>query len=101
MGATITSTGSCLHGLLHVGLDQADQALAVPRSVPVQDLVDLGPSYEEVHVVFPGEADAPVELQRLTTEMGIGVIDVRPGGGHRLGRVGQAVTERQGGVVGR
>src|SRR3984957_16217617 len=99
MGGTITSTASCLHGLWHVRLDQTNQALTVPRSVPVQDLVDLGPAYEEVHVVFPGEADAPMELQRLTTEMGKGVIDVGPGGGHGLGRVGQAVGEGQGGVM--
>ena len=94
-----------IHGLIaspvcvHVGLDQADQALAVPRSVAVQHLVDLGPPYEEVDVVFPGEADAPVQLQRLATEMGKGVVDVGPGGGHRLGCVGQTVAERQGGVV--
>src|ERR1700730_9757215 len=100
MGGTITSTGSCLHGLPHSGLDQAGQALAMPCSVAVHDLIDLGPAHEEVDVMFPGKADAPVELQRLAAETGKGVVDVGPGGGHRLGRGRSATCERKGGVVG-
>ena len=50
-------------------------------------------------VVLPGEADAAVQLERLTTDAGERVVDVRPGGGDRLGRVVQAITEGQGGIV--
>ena len=73
----------------------------MPGTIAVEHLVDLGPAHEEVDVVLPGEPDAAVQLQRLPTEVGEGVVDIgarrlppppprrparRPGPGRRTGR---------------
>ena len=93
--------GFTLPGLRHGGLDEAGEALTVPGPVAVEHLVDLGPAHEQVDIVLPRETDATVQLERLAAEVGEGVVDIGPGGGHRLVGVGQTVTEGQGGIVGR
>src|SRR5580692_11804821 len=98
MAGTSTSTASVLRPRRRLG--EADEALPVPCPVAVEHLVDLGSAGEEVDIVVPGEADTAVQLQRLTADVGKGVVDVGPGGGDGRGRVVEPVTEGKRGIVG-
>ena len=73
----------------------------MPPRLPVKDLIRLGPSKEEVDIMFPGESNSTMELQCLTTKPSMGVGDIRSGHGDRFAPVDRIIAESQGCIVGR
>ena len=75
-------------------------ALAVPARVAKRDLVGLGALQIELQIVLPGHADAAMQLDAGGADLAAGI----GGGGlchrDRERRIGFALIDRPGGVIG-
>src|SRR5262245_26155076 len=81
------------------GEGQGQGPLAVEIGVAVQGLEVLGALEVEVQVELPGEADAPVHLNGVATDLARRPADVRLGHRGGEGGVRRPGTQRPGGVV--
>src|SRR5438874_3030931 len=86
----ITAAAGYFRGSGPLDADALRQELSVVRRIAEKELAGLGPLEVQVGVVFPGEADAAMDLDVLGGSVEIGVGAVRLG---QAGHGGQLVVE--------